>query len=364
MAEPRFDIIAPHSERYKRHSEGAITILPDGQFLLGWSAFYGGFHDPSPAHILAMRSDDGGETWSEPVVILENDGKCNVMNVCFAQPGDGSIVMSHVRTDDETCHYSWPFSRKSTDGGHTWTAHKPMVDMETWLGCPANDRMIVHSSGRLITPMSIQTVRPNPEDGRGLLQPVRSDDMGETWQLSSNVSAVKDPDHPGASEPVVVERKDGSLLFFNRTRLGTIWAAESHDRGETVSEPWDTGIQCPAAPCIVKRIPSTGDLLLIWNNAKPDRPGSGGPRMPLTTAISRDDGETWNNVKDLEPDLSRSYMYPSLTFVGDTALILYSQGEADSVVKWSTNWHNTSLKLARVPVEWFYEKPGGMNCLP
>ena len=98
MAEPRFDIVAPHSERYKRHSEGAITILPDGQFLLGWSAFYGGFHDPSPAHIMAMRSDDGGETWSEPVVILENDGKCNVMNVCFAQPGDGSIVMSHVRT--------------------------------------------------------------------------------------------------------------------------------------------------------------------------------------------------------------------------------------------------------------------------
>ena len=179
--------------------------------------------------------------------------------------------------------------------------------------------------------------------------------MGETWQLSSNVSTVEHPDHPGASEPVVVERKDGSLLFFNRTRTGTIWAAESRDRGETVSEPWDTGVQCPAAPCIVKRIPSTGDLLLIWNNAKPDRPGSGGPRMPLTTAISKDDGETWTNVKDLEPDLSRSYMYPSLTFVGGTALILYSQGESDSVVKWSTNWHNTSMKLARVPLEWFYE---------
>jgi hypothetical protein len=77
--------------------------------------------------------------------------------------------------------------------------------------------------------------------------------------------------------------------------------------------------------------------------------------MPLTTAISRDDGASWSNVKDLEPDLSRSYMYPSLTFDGDTALITYSQGESDSVVKWSTNWHNTSLKLARVPVEWFYE---------
>ena len=241
MAEPRFDIIAPHSEKYKRHSEGAMIILPDGQLLMGWTAFYGGFHDASPAHILAMRSDDGGETWSEPVLMLENDGKCNVMNVCFAQPGDGSIVMSHVRTDDETCYYSWPFSRKSTDGGHTWTAHKPMVNMETWRGFPANDRMIVHSSGRLIVPFALNTIRPDRDDGRGLLQPARSDDMGETWQLSSNVSTVKDPDHPGASEPVVVERKDGSLLFFNRTRTGTIWAAESRDRGETVSEPWDTG---------------------------------------------------------------------------------------------------------------------------
>ena len=166
MAEPLFDIIAPHSERYRRHSEGAITILPDGQYLLGWTAFYGGFHDASPAHILAMRSDDGGETWSEPVLMLENDGKCNVMNVCFAQPGDGSIVMSHVRTDDESCYYSWPFSRKSTDGGHTWTAHEPMVNMETWRGFPANDRMIVHSSGRLIVPFALNTIRPDRDDGR------------------------------------------------------------------------------------------------------------------------------------------------------------------------------------------------------
>ena len=355
MAEPQFDIVAHHSERYQRHSEGAIAILPDGQWLLGWTAFYGGFHDASPAHILAMRSDDRGETWSEPVVMLENDGKCNVMNVCFAQPEDGSIVMSHVRTDDETCFYSWPFSRKSTDGGHTWTPHKPMVDLDTWRGFPANDRMIVHSSGRLITPMALNTVRPDREDGRGLLQPVRSDDMGETWQLSSNAAPVRDPNRPGASEPAVFEKKDGTLVFYIRTRLGTIWAAESRDRGESVSESWDTGIQSPATPCIVGRIPSTGDLLLIWNNAKPDRPGSGGPRTPMTTAVSRDDGVTWTNVKNLEPDTSRSYMYPALTFDGDTALVLYSQGKTDSVVKWSTNWHSTSLKLARVPVEWFYE---------
>ena len=360
MDEPRFDIVAPYSDRYQRHSEGAIAVLPDGQWLMGWTAFYGGFHDPSPAHILAMRSDDKGSTWSEPVLLLENDGKCNVMNVCFAQPGDGSIVMSHVRTDDETCYYSWPFSRKSTDGGRTWTQHEPMVDMDTWRGFPANDRMIVLSSGRLITPMALNPIRPADRVGwtdadRSLLQPVRSDDMGLTWQLCSNDASLEDTNAPRASEPAMFEKKDGTLVFYNRTKWGTFWAQESNDGGETLSKSYDTGIQSPAAPCIVGRIPGTGDLLMVWNNAKPDKPGSGGPRMPLTTAISRDDGETWTNAKDLEPDTSRSYMYPALNFDGDTAMILYSQGEADSVSEWSTNWHNTSLKLALVPVDWFYE---------
>ena len=48
-------------------------------------------------------------------------------------------------------------------------------------------------------------------------------------------------------------------------------------------------------------------------------------------------------------------MYPSLAFDRGTALVLYSEGQIDSVKKWGTNWHNTSLKLARVPCGWFYE---------
>ena len=360
MPEPRFQIVAPHSRKYERHSEGAIAVLPDGQWLLAWTAFYGGFHDPSPAHILAIRSDDKGSTWSEPVVLLENDGKCNVMNVCFVQPGDGSIVMSHVRTDDETCFYSWPFHRKSTDGGRTWSAHKPMVDTDTWFGFPANDRFINLSSGRLLVPMGFHTMTDGVKS-ESFVQAGYSDDKGETWQLSSNAVTVRGsterggPNPNGVAEPAAFERKDGTVVFLIRTKLGTIWAAETPDGGETMSEAYDTGLESPAAPCIVGRIPSTGDLLLVWNRAQPDKPGSGGPRTPLTAAISRDDGKTWGNFKDLEPKTGPTHMYPALTFDGDTALVLYSEGGGKSVEEWGSNWHNTSLKLASVPYQWFYE---------
>ena len=141
-------------------------------------------------------------------------------------------------------------------------------------------------------------------------------------------------------------------MFLMRTRLGKIYAAESADGGETVSESYDTGLDSPAAPCSVARVPATGDVVLVWNNAKPDEPGSGRPRTPLTAAVSRDDGRTWSNFKDIEPDASRSYMYPVIVFDGDTALVLYSEGGYDGG---PVTWNNTSLKLARIPYQWFYE---------
>jgi len=356
MLDPQFDIVAVASDEHQRHSEGSILVLPDGRWLLGWSEYYDGFHDGSSARLKGMWSSDRGETWSEPFLLLENDGKCNVMNVCFALQRDGSIAMSHVRTDDETCYHSYTFFRKSIDGGQTWSPHEPMVDMETWRGFPANDRFLTLSSGRLLVPLGLNRLSDG-DSAESFILAGYTDDLGETWQLSREMATVGQAgsDSGGASEPAVFEKKDGTVVFLIRTKLGTIYAAESTDGGETLSESYDTGIQSPAAPCIVGRIPSTGDLLLVWNGVEPEKPGSGGPRTPLTSAISRDDGETWGNFKELEPRAGRSHMYPTLTFDGDTALITYSQGEIDSVKNWTTNWHNTSLKLARVPVQWFYE---------
>ncbi len=356
---PQLDIVCPHSSEWPRNSEGSIAVFPDGRWLLAWSAFYGGSRDHSPAHIMGKWSSDKGETWSEPLTLLENDGKCNVLSVSVAVLGDGSVGFAHSRTDDEAI-LEWPFFRRSIDGGQTFSPPKVMVDMDSWHGSPANGRLLELSSGRLLVPLQLNT-RSATGNRKALIcrvQAAYSDDKGDSWKLSSNTVSVRGTAEQGgsrpnhAAEPAAFERSDGTVMFLIRTRLGTIYGAESADGGETLSQSWDTGLESPASPCDVARIPSTGDILLVWNKARPDGLGSNHPRTPLSSAISRDEGKTWSNFKDIEPDLSLSYMYPALTFDGDTALVLYSEGGYDGG---PVTWNNTSLKLARVPYQWFYE---------
>ena len=55
----------------------AIIEGVDEQLLMGLTAFYGGFHDASPAHILAMRSPrTARSTSATPRGIILPTGSC------------------------------------------------------------------------------------------------------------------------------------------------------------------------------------------------------------------------------------------------------------------------------------------------
>jgi sialidase-1 len=152
----------------------------------------------------------------------------------------------------------------------------------------------------------------------------------------------------GAEEPSMVELKDGSLLAVLRTSLGSIYAARSGDGGRTWSGPTTIGLPSPAAPALLKRIPTTGDLLLIWNrNYQPDHHHQG-VRTPLSAAISRDDGITWANPKDIERVSEGSAAYPAVTFVGEEALVTY-------YYQTKRSGSDTGVRLKVMPVGWFYD---------
>jgi len=76
-------------------------------------------------------------------------------------------------------------------------------------------------------------------------------------------------------------------------------------------------------------------------------PTLGEVRAPLTAAISRDEGETWEHIRNLAEDPDGSYGdygYPGVTWIdkGSVALV---------------NFHSLDgLHVARVGVEWFYGK--------
>ena len=142
--------------------------------------------------------------------------------------------------------------------------------------------------------------------------------------METEQDAVDIPDSAaGAQEPGVVELKDGRLLMWMRTDKKENLPLLLERRGET----WST----PEPMALDRRAPrsrSSGFLhrrsLLIWNNS-PDQ------RFPLTAAISKDDGVTWENIRNLDEDPAHTYAYTSIEFLKDRALFTYYAGPAAGV---------------------------------
>jgi len=140
-----------------------------------------------------------------------------------------------------------------------------------------NDRVIQLKSGRLLAPVA------SSPDFRKLDHWVSSvhysDDLGKTWRKSN--SEIDLPKR-GAMEPGLVELRDGSVMMIIRTQMGSVYRSLSRDGGVTWTAGETMGLVAPVAPATISRIPKTGDLLIVWNNA-PDK------RTPLTTAVSKDE---------------------------------------------------------------------------
>ena len=100
-------------------------------------------------------------------------------------------------------------------------------------------------------------------------------------------------------EPHVAELHDGRLLMLANTNLGRLFRSYSQDGGETwlAAEPTDLALR--VSPLCLKRIPGTGDVLVIWSQISPWETMVGLYRHRLSCAISKDGGLTWEHHKNL-----------------------------------------------------------------
>jgi predicted neuraminidase len=321
-------VVAPAGPGNPRNSEAAIVPLRDGRLLLAWTEFYAGnAADHGPARIRGRRSEDGGATWDEPVTLVENDGGCNVMEVNFVRLSDGAIALFYCQKNHEhaDCRI---MLRTSADEGDTWSEARQLSPAGKYTGL-TNGRGVRLRSGRILLEAW--------EGGDSYC--CLSDDEGRTWRDGGRVRPVAGPCY----EPACVELRDGRVMMLMRTGLGAQFRSLSVDGGETWSVPVRTALAGTPAPVALSRVPTTGHLLAIWNNnAGNDLPGNTG-RTPLTAAISRDEGETWGDLRNLEEGGHDAWAYPAVTWVGDRALVTYFT---------YTGGH--SLVLRVVPEAWFY----------
>ena len=334
-------IICPASSSSIRKSEAAIVELNDGRLLLCYTDFYTvSPDDDAPARILGRHSSDRGQTWTKPFTIVENTAKMNVMSVSLLRLQSGEIALTYMFKDSqEDCSVLF---RLSVDEGQTFSEPVKITPRKSfWV--MNNDRLVQLSSGRLLAPC--QRLDNWPKVRHSLTQVLYSDDKGKTWQGSELVD-IRD-NFDGADEPGVVQLADGRILMYFRTDLNAVYQSFSSDGGITWTKPEATALAAPVSPSVIKRVPSTDDLLIVWNHTLPHRKGGHTDRFPMTVAISRDSARTWEKIQDVDTDVRFTYGYPSITFLNQQLLLTY----------WAARdwpWW-VSLKLKSVPIKWLYQ---------
>ena len=406
-------------------SYGSVVTLKDGRLM--WASGSGTADPVRPLE--AIHSGDQGSTWGARTYLKHADGQpvTGVMDVNLLRLHSGALGLAHRSAsptpEERLGNYTGQLSfHRSEDEGETWAQPVPINPPGTH-AVFTNDKSIVLKDGRIIVPFYGSTgprLLPfkkyrtqlgeeftNAEQGvMAYAAAYYSDDEGETWTRSLNEIHVT-LDHGALGrysfgESAVVELIDGNILMMGRTNLGTFYQCHSRDRGETWSEPVASALACPPSPCSLIRLPGTGDLMVAFNQISRWETMIGLYRHRLSCAVSRDEGKTWENHRNLESlddvshiepegpeprlmgrhkqpvDLTRytrapgplRFSYPTATTVGDKIVITYGMGvfgdrsiitdtfglDYDQLMgKLGLAPHGSGNKVRVLSPEWFYQ---------
>ena len=332
-----------------RYSEGSLLALRDGSLLYATTEFIGGCADHAAARIVARDSHDGGRSWELPRVLQPNVGRQNVMSVTLRRlpPGHDESPLGMFYLVKNSPSDLKAYLRVSSDDARTFGEPILVTDAPGY-HVLNNDRITQLSSGRLICPVA--WTADVSKQGHFVAQCFLSDDRGRTW-----LRAADEVDQPGrgAMEPEVVQLDSGRLMMIVRTQLGFIATSISSDGGDHWSATSRLPLAAPEAPATLRRIPATGDLVLIWNNNYEKSASHGGKRTPLTSAVSPDEGQTWSHLRNIEHRADQTFAYTSLLFHQDRVLLGYYVRDEKS--------GRISSRFRSFPVRWLYDSPSNEN---
>ena len=329
-----------------RNSEGDFVRLRDGRILFAYTRFTGSASDYGAADIASRYSDDGGKTWSDrDEILVPNEGAVNTMSVSMLRLKSGRIALFYlVKESHGSCK---PYLRYSSDEAQTWSERIACIDVPGYF-VVNNDRLVQLNTGRLLFPTAQHPVADGEIRHRGTALCYLSDDEGLTWRASDSRLEAPADSKSGLQEPGVVELADARLMMLSRTDQGCQYRSFSKDAGITWSPAEPSDLLSPVSPATFERIPKTRDLLITWNNHDGVAEELRGKRTPFTLAISKDEGKTWEHVRNIEDDPNGWYCYTAMEFVGDHVLLGHCAGDR------RTGGLNTT-QIVRIAIDALYK---------
>jgi len=293
---------------------GHLAVAKDGTVLIFKE-------NRKDGRVDVKRSEDGGRTWSQPIVVgkrvkidadMSDDARYRGEHVGWSELANvtidentGDIMVFAAGLKPAEVLY------RSRDHGKTWATEKIVIkaDKNGWQGttyCCDPGITLRHGKhkGRLLMPSQVFVGSINKDSSRTYLNKGQgrkyfgkrysnalfSDDGGRTWIPSDPYPII------GTSEPGLLEMTDGSIYYNARThvRSGNKIVGLSLDGGQTWTDAREDDELFDGPPdeygCkgAILRLPfHDRDILLFSGPARRDK------RDDITVHVSFDRGKSW-----------------------------------------------------------------------
>lgn len=327
----------------------------NGTMLACFDARYENHLDlSSDIDVAVVRSEDGGRTWTDPVVAMDaGPGKGNGCgDPCILQDTTtGRIWLQAlaVHFDRNPCLLrsrpgydpqdtgQWEMVY-SDDDGKTWSSNINItreIKQTQWTTILAGPGCgICTSKGVIVFPAQIWDMKARPACRSTICH---SADHGKTWHYGTGVPHR-------TSECQVVELEDGALMLTcrNETFGGKRVVYTTHDLGKTW-QPHSTNVNTlndPACQASLIAVNSSKYGRLLFFSHPDSKPKL---RNHMSIHVSRDDGKTWS--KGLVYDVRECWGYSCLALVDDETLgVIYEPAHASE----TNDYHG--MGFLRIPL--------------